>query len=139
MRPKVVRAIIKGWGKDENGVQQYAWLTEAQAKRVLDLQGDTKQANALVRIGDKFVRISDIMSMEFVPLTEELVKYSVSFKGYVLEALAKEQKLPADFQKMLLGTGYAKLVENYLPETPPPRNEKLDEMKRKLVEKMSLN
>ena len=134
--------MIKNLGKDENGFQQYVWLTENQANTLVEKQHDPEQANKLVKVGSRFFRPMDILSMETVTLTEEIIKYNANFEGYVLTALLEEGKLPKQLQEASMESGYAKLVSKKLEELPEPtepqKNARLEEMKKKLLENKTL-
>ena len=125
--PIVVRATIKGLGKDENGIQQYVWLTQQQADELSERQYDTELCRRLVKYGDRRFKPIDVESMEDLPLTEEMIKYSANFRGYVLEALMEEGQLPNNLQKVALESGYRQLITKAKQNLPMGQEPKLIE------------
>ena len=87
---KVMAITIKGLGKDDFGLPQYLWATKEQFNALMDAQYDDEKRNQLFTLGDRTFRLSDILQAKEMDL--DYAKGLPAFRGYVLEALKKEEQ-----------------------------------------------
>lgn len=91
---KVYAVTIKGYGKDEFGLQQYEWATEKQVRRILNSQNDSEHRDDFFQLGERVFRCKDIVQIKEMQL--EYATGIPSFRGYVLEQIDREEREEAE-------------------------------------------
>lgn len=88
---KINVARIKGWGKDENGMDKVIYLTEKQVEVLGQMRNDVEKRYCFVKVGKMMFSPMDIMFIE------EKEKELYELPHYVTERIDKEQQEVLDF------------------------------------------